>query len=393
MKGQVTSVFHRVMPAVFTVAVAGTLAGPAMAANVTIAWNPPTNNVDGSVLTDLSGFKIHYGRTSSYGSQRDVGLVNSCVVTGLQEGVRYFLSVTAYNTGNLHSDYAQALDWVVPDLTAPVLVPPAPVRASAGADGKGRVPDFKASLVVTDNCSVASSIAVVQTPAAGTAIGLGVTEVTLTASDAAGNRAVAGVAVTVADDTAPALAHDTPITITADESGSTILPNLMISVLASDNCTPGADLVLRQAPASGSTIGVGAHTVTLTAADQAGNEAQVQVVVNVLARNKSPIVAAGADQLITLPTKTVTLNGSATDDRLPAGSTLQIAWALVSGPAAVTFTAPGAAVTDVKFTLEGSYVLRLTASDGELSAADEVLVEVRPRPAPQPPTKVRVVGK
>ena len=30
--------------------------------NATLSWMPPTENVDGSVLTDLAGYKIYYGR-------------------------------------------------------------------------------------------------------------------------------------------------------------------------------------------------------------------------------------------------------------------------------------------------------------------------------------------
>ena len=32
--------------------------------SVSLAWTPPTQNEDGSTLTDLSGYKIHYGTTS-----------------------------------------------------------------------------------------------------------------------------------------------------------------------------------------------------------------------------------------------------------------------------------------------------------------------------------------
>ena len=59
------------------------------------------------------------------------------------------------------------------------------------------------------------------------------------------------------------------------------------------------------------------------------------------------------------------------------GST-SASWGIVSGPGAVTFTAPTSAVTDASFSLAGTYVLRLTGSDGELSASDQVTVVVQP---------------
>ncbi len=48
--------------------------------------------------------------------------------------------------------------------------------------------------------------------------------------------------------------------------------------------------------------------------------------------NRPPIVDAGGDQSITLPTNQVSLNGTASDDGLPQGSVLALQWSVVSGP-------------------------------------------------------------
>ncbi len=100
--------------------------------------------------------------------------------------------------------------------------------------------------------------------------------------------------------------------------------------------------------------------------------------------NRPPIVDAGGDQSITLPTNTVSLNGTATDDGLPQGSVLQLNWSVVSGPGAVTFSDPTKAISTATFTTAGQYVLKLTASDGQLSASDTLIVTVVPDN--QPPT-------
>ena len=55
--------------------------------------------------------------------------------------------------------------------------------------------------------------------------------------------------------------------------------------------------------------------------------------------NRPPTVDAGPDQTITLPTDTLSLNGTATDDGLPSGSSLATTWTKVSGPGPVTFAA------------------------------------------------------
>ncbi|HET7436830.1 MAG TPA: PKD domain-containing protein [Thermoanaerobaculia bacterium] len=94
--------------------------------------------------------------------------------------------------------------------------------------------------------------------------------------------------------------------------------------------------------------------------------------------NRPPAVDAGADTTVTLP-DVVALNGNATDDGLPAGSTLAYQWSRVSGPAEVTFGDQQKAVASAAFTVPGTYVLRLTANDGQLASSDEVTVTVKPR--------------
>ncbi|HKG60485.1 MAG TPA: RHS repeat-associated core domain-containing protein [Pyrinomonadaceae bacterium] len=100
--------------------------------------------------------------------------------------------------------------------------------------------------------------------------------------------------------------------------------------------------------------------------------------------NRPPIVDAGGDQSITLPTNSVSLNGIASDDGLPHGSVLSLQWSVVSGPGTVVFSDPAKAISTATFTAAGEYVLKLTASDGQLSASDTLKVTVVPNN--QPPT-------
>ena len=105
--------------------------------------------------------------------------------------------------------------------------------------------------------------------------------------------------------------------------------------------------------------------------------------------NQAPQVSAGPDQTITLPA-TASLSGSASDDGLPAGSTLVLSWSKVSGPGTVTFANPNAAVTAATFGAPGDYILRLTASDTLLTSSDEVNVTVNPAAPVLPPDPVSV---
>jgi RHS repeat-associated protein len=101
------------------------------------------------------------------------------------------------------------------------------------------------------------------------------------------------------------------------------------------------------------------------------------VVITVL-KNEPPVVNAGADQEIALP-NTVTLNGTASDDGLPRGSNLEVSWSQISGPAPIILNDAFALTTAASFTAPGVYVLRLTGSDSQLSASDEMTITVKPQ--------------
>ncbi len=100
---------------------------------------------------------------------------------------------------------------------------------------------------------------------------------------------------------------------------------------------------------------------------------EVQVVVNAV--NQAPVVSAGPDRTVTLP-DTAALNGTVTDDGLPTPPTLTVTWSKISGPGTVTFSPASVAVTTATFSTAGTYVVRLTATDGELSSYDEAQVVV-----------------
>jgi hypothetical protein len=121
--------------------------------------------------------------------------------------------------------------------------------------------------------------------------------------------------------------------------------------------------------------GTYAASATATAAGQSDTKSFVWTVTDT---NLAPSVSAGADQTITLP-GSASLTGTVSDDGLPAG-TLTRNWTRASGPGTVTFSAPTSATTTASFSTAGSYVLRLTAFDGALSASDDVTVIVNAAP-------------
>ena len=127
------------------------LCGVAHCADVTVSWTFATNNTGGTPLTDLAGAKVYYGTASSnYTQVIDVpggepGQTVSCTVTGLVEGVTYFLNGTAYNTAGLESDFCTEVAKVAvdtseayPDANRMLYAEPATRKAHfvrVGADG------------------------------------------------------------------------------------------------------------------------------------------------------------------------------------------------------------------------------------------------------------------
>jgi hypothetical protein len=68
--------------------------------NATLSWTPPTQNTNGTALTNLAGYRVVYGRSSSNLDQTaqiaNPGL-STYTVTGLTSGTWYF-AVKAYST-------------------------------------------------------------------------------------------------------------------------------------------------------------------------------------------------------------------------------------------------------------------------------------------------------
>jgi hypothetical protein len=134
----------------------------------------------------------------------------------------------------------------------------------------------------------------------------------------------------------------------------------------------------------------GTYVFNLHVVDNVGDvsDDQVQVIVNT-APNIAPVAQAGANLTIQLPVDSVLLNGLATDDI----AVTSISWSEVSGPASYSIITPTNDTTKVKNLTEGTYVFRITVSDGSLTDTDDVTVIVLAAVIPPGTKKVWVWGR
>ncbi|SHG08081.1 PKD domain-containing protein, partial [Flavisolibacter ginsengisoli DSM 18119] len=132
------------------------------------------------------------------------------------------------------------------------------------------------------------------------------------------------------------------------------------------------------------TLAAGSQTIHLESAATNGWNINWIEFANGGTGNQAPTVNAGAPQTITLPTNSVTLNGTASD---PDGSIASYSWTKISGGAA-TITSPSNPSTTVTGLVEGSYVFRLTVTDnlGASSSGDVAVTVQTATSANQPPT-------
>lgn len=84
--------------------------------DVRISWIAPTTSEDGSALSDLAGFEVHYGTTSGvYTNSVDVANPEATSYTfeDMASGTYYF-SVRAYDEDGAYSEYSAEVSVEVP---------------------------------------------------------------------------------------------------------------------------------------------------------------------------------------------------------------------------------------------------------------------------------------
>jgi hypothetical protein len=160
-----------------------------------------------------------------------------------------------------------------------------------GVSCSGTLADYTTLATASDNCS---SVTVTQSPAAGTVVsGVGVTSITLTATDASGNTSTCSFNVNRVDQTAPSFTFcPSPVTSASPNAAGCVYTTTVADATAADNCSvssltwiitgPGAVAPFSgAAPMGPHSFGLGLSTITYTATDASGNTSTCFVTVSV----------------------------------------------------------------------------------------------------------------
>lgn len=91
--------------------------------------------------------------------------------------------------------------------------------------------------------------------------------------------------------------------------------------------------------------------------------------------NQPPTVDAGPDSTAVVGVP-IEISGAVADDGLPTLASLTSRWQLLSGPSSPDIADSSSPETEVTFHGAGQYTLRLTASDSERQASDDLVIQV-----------------
>ena len=203
----------------------------------------------------------------------------------------------------------------VMDTIKPTLTSVATLSAPLNAQGVAVVSLSQLNISSADNCG---TVAVNTSSLQFGCSNLGANTIQIVAKDASGNTRTRNVAVTVTDAIAPSLSVTaTPVVLALNASGQATLTSAALVNSVSDNCSSAPTVTLSKTAFT--CADKGNNTVTVTAADAAGNittKTATVVVLDLIAPSVTPAAAAVTVTLSATGQGSVTLAqlGAATDN-------------------------------------------------------------------------------
>ncbi|WP_198666921.1 HYR domain-containing protein [Taibaiella helva] len=247
----------------------------ATSCSATVTWTEPTATDNCTPSGSLVWTKSHH--------PGDVFPVGTTTVT--------------YTATDEHGNTSTAcsFDVVVTDQTAPVLDGcPSALTVYTGANAAGcEATATWTEPTATDNCTPSGNLVWTKSHHPGDVFPAGITTVTYTATDAAGNTsATCSFDVAVIDNTVPTLSN-CPATVQVSTGNSTTpcaAVATWIEPIATDNCTSSGNLVWTKSHQPGDVFPVGMTQVSYTATDAAGNVSATCTFNVVVTDNTAPVL-------------------------------------------------------------------------------------------------------
>ncbi|MBL4705577.1 MAG: HYR domain-containing protein, partial [Flavobacteriales bacterium] len=156
---------------------------------------------------------------------------------------------------------------VVTDATNPTITCPGNQVGNVDGSCNFTMPDYTGLAIAADNCP---GVSVAQVPAPGTIVGVGTTNIVLTATDGSSNTSNCNFDVVVTDVTNPTITCPGNQVGTVDGSCNFSLPDYTSLAIATDNCS---GVTVTQVPVPGTIVGVGTTNIILTVTDGSSNTA------------------------------------------------------------------------------------------------------------------------
>lgn len=111
----------------------------ATAAQVSLQWTPPTENIDGSAVGSLAGYRLYRGTVSGhYTEVVDVGQTPQITLTDLSETTTTYFSVSTYSGEGVESTLSEEVAWNPPPPSAVE-----PIYPSGGETVDTRTPTLR----------------------------------------------------------------------------------------------------------------------------------------------------------------------------------------------------------------------------------------------------------
>lgn len=261
------------------------------AASFTVTANDAVDGPVAVTCSPASGSTFPIGTTTVYCSARDA----------------------AGNTGT------GSFTVTVRDTTAPSITVPSTISSVEATGSAGAVVSYS----VSANDIVDGAVSVSCSPLSGSTFPVGTTTVNCSATDSRGNSAQKSFQISVMDTLAPVLSLPASFAVEASSAAGAV-----VTYSASATDVVSGNVAVSCSVASGSTLGLGAHTVSCSASDAAGNTATGSFTVTVQ-DTAPPVLNLPAN----IATAAVNASGAAVTYSVSASDT-------VSGSVAVSCSAP-----------------------------------------------------